>query len=100
MNDASLIIPGTLCRIDKPIALDGIAGGHLVEHTGEIDMETLDRHGNPFRIRATVMVNEELPCILVSPQALLHEEALSVDDHFRIYADRVEWHGMLKTTIC
>ena len=92
INNPSLVVPGTLCKLDTPIALDGIAGGHLVEHTGEINMETLDRHGNPFQIRATVMVNEELPCILVSPQALLQETASSVDDHFRIYADRVEWH--------
>ena len=64
----------------------------MVEYTGKINMETLDRHGKPFQIQATVMVNEELPCILVSPQALLQENASSVDDHFRIYADWVEWH--------
>ena len=92
VNNMSLIVPGTLCKLDKPIALDGIAGGHMVEHTGEINMETLDRHGNPFQIRTSVMINEDLPCILVSPQALLQEDSVSVDDHFRICADRVEWH--------
>ena len=92
VNNMSLIVPGTLCKLDKPIALDGIAGGHMVEHTGEINMETLDRHGNPFQIRTSVMINEDLPCILVSPQALLQEDSVSVDDHFRIYANRVEWH--------
>jgi hypothetical protein len=63
-----------------------------VEYTGKISLETIDTEGNIIPSEQTVMVNENLPCILLSPQAFLQESAKSIDDHFSIYADRTEWH--------
>ena len=91
-NDFSLILPGTLRKLDKPIPLEGIAGGYQVEYIGKISLETVDSDGNILPVEQTVMVNEKLPCILLSPQALLHESAKSFDDHFSVFADRTEWH--------
>ena len=42
INNTSLVVPEALCKLNTPIALDGIAGGHLVKYTGKINMETLD----------------------------------------------------------
>ena len=67
VNDRNILVPGSLRRLKKPIKLDGIAGGHSVEYTGRVELETLDSNGNIFSIQMKVMLNEELPCILISP---------------------------------
>jgi hypothetical protein len=92
VNSFDLIVEGSLRRLSDPIPLVGIAGGHQVEYVGKIEMETVDKQGKIVPLQQTVMINEELPCILISPQSLLNESAKSVDDHFSVYADRTEWH--------
>ena len=93
INDKSLCDPGSIHKLDEPIELDGIAGGLLIEYTGKMKAETIDKHGNVFPFETTVLIHEDLPGILVSPQALLKDQTDNVDDHFRIYHDRVEWHA-------
>ena len=95
VNDRNILVPGSLRRLQKPIKLDGIAGGQMVEYTGRVELETLDANGNLFSIQTKVMLNENLPCILISPQSVLKE---AVDqhngnkqDHFSVYHDRGEW---------
>ena len=88
-----LCVPGSIKKLQDPIELDGIAGGLLIEYTGRLEAETIDRHGNVFTFQTTVMLNEDLPGILISPQALLKDQRDNLDDHFRVYYDRVEWHA-------
>ena len=91
VNSHSIFTPGSLSKFAKPIPLAGIAGSHQVEYSGRIALETVDKKGNIIPVEHTVMVNVNLPYIILSPQAFLKESAKSVDEHFSIYADRTEW---------
>ena len=88
-----LCVPGSIRKLEAPIELDGIAGGLMIEQAGKLKAETIDRHGNVFSFETTVMIHEDLPGILISPQALLKDQKGNLDDHFRVYYDRVEWHA-------
>ncbi len=91
VNKISMCKPGSLRKLATPIILNGIAGGHKVEYSGILDVETLDKAGSPVPFEITVMVNEQLPCVLISPQALLKECRTQNDDCFSIFHNRIEW---------
>ena len=91
--DKNMCEPGSIRKLPKAIELDGIAGGLMIEYTGRLKAETIDKNGNVFPFETTVMINDQLPGILVSPQALLFDQRDNLDDHFRVYHNRVEWHA-------
>ena len=95
VNDPKLCVPGSVKKLEKPSILDGIAGGLNIEESGLIEVETMTTDGRIHCFEATVMVNRELPGILLCPQALLKNSKSMVQnphDHFRIYHNRMEWH--------
>ena len=106
----SLIVPGTLHKIDKPIEVDGIASGLYLEWEGLARVETVLDNGDLYTFEFPVYYVEGFSCTLFSPQAVLaHTEGLEdklergeitqeafqkmVQDHFRIYSNRMEWHA-------
>ena len=77
--------------------LGGIAGGLEIEYIGTANWETLDDTGDVVSFHEQVLIHEDLPHRLLSPQAFLSHRANGdkfgdVDDHFRIYHNRAEWH--------
>ncbi len=102
-SDLHLVIKGSWRRLDDPIILDGIAGGVTVKWKCRIKFETINEKGEIVRSETTAYYNENLPCMLMSPQAFLHEQYMEairnskplpkVEDHFSIFRNRVEWHA-------
>ena len=90
-NDVRDFEPGTLVKLDQPKVIGGIAGGVTVQYEGMIRWETLDDNGNVIIFRTKGLLAESLPCRLFSPQSFL-TESQNLDDHFRVYGDRSEWH--------
>ena len=96
-NTFSDVDPQSIRKLDKPITLDGIAGGLIINYIGKANWETLDDLGNIVPFSENVLIHEELPNRLLSPQAFLGHNpdgsrAGHVSDHLRIYHDRSEWH--------
>ena len=68
-----------------------------MEYVGRALWETIDDYGNIIPFQDEVFINESIPYKLLSPQAFLahHKDGTrtgKIDDHFRIYKDRSEWH--------
>ena len=94
VNDKSMCEPNSIYTLDKPMPLDGIAGGVEVTQAGTLKVETIDKQGNIFPIETKVLIHEQLPGNLLSPQALLaNPETGRLKDHFRVYSDHMEWHA-------
>ena len=97
-NDKTDFVPGTLEELDKPVALGGIAGSLLITHSGMVHWETVDAFGNIIEFNTRAFYHPDLPGRLFSPQAYLKEQAIlrghkmDPDDHFKVMADRAEWH--------
>ena len=101
--DLHLVIPGSWKRLRSPIILDGIAGGVTVEWKCRIKFETINDKGEIVQSKTEAYYNANLPCMLMSPQAFLQGEYMeaiktkaalpNIEDHFRIYRNRVEWHA-------
>ena len=106
----SIILPGTLRKLDKPLEVDGIASGLLLEWEGLAQVETVLENGDLYQFEFPVYYVEGFSSTLFSPQAVLAhhvnlEEKLErgeithaafqkmVEDHFRIYYNRMEWHA-------
>ena len=92
VNDPELCVPGSIRKLEKSITLDGIAGGVSIEESGLMEVETMTADGQLHSFKATVMVNKSLPGVLLCPQALLKDTRSTIQDHFRVYHDRMEWH--------
>ena len=71
--DLHLVTRGSWQRLDNPIILDGIAGGVTVTWKCRIKFETINEQGELVQRETTAYYNENLPCMLLSPQAFLHE---------------------------
>ena len=91
-NNKADIKPGTLVQLAKPVTLGGIAGGLQIEYKGIACWETIDDYGNIVPIECEVYLHEELPCRLLSPQAFLTHSSQRLNDHFKVFSDRTEWH--------
>jgi len=96
-NTFSDVDPLSIRKLNPPMKLDGIAGGIQVEFVGAATWETLDNSGNIVPFVDQVFIHEDLPTRLLSPQAFLahHKDGTgtgTLQDHFRIYGDRSEWH--------
>jgi hypothetical protein len=70
-NSKEDFLPGTIKELTKPI-IRGIAGGLEVRHHGIVSWETLDDFGNIVSLQTKAYLQEQLPCRLLSPQALLN----------------------------
>ena len=57
INDSKLCIPGSVHQLEKPIILDGIAGGLPITESGRIEVETLAKDGTIHLFEATAMIN-------------------------------------------
>lgn len=112
-NNINLIDPNTLQKLPKPVDLDGIAGGFTIQYKGIARLELFLDNGEPFKFQVEMYFEETFPTTLMSPQAIeecmlrLHKqlengtitdetflstvEAL-IEQHFRIYHNRMEWH--------
>ena len=72
-----------------------------------VHWETIDKFGNLLKFRHKAFYHPDLPGRLFSPQAYLREQSIvhnksfNLDDHFRVYHDRAEWHidGQLLLTL-
>ena len=103
INNKDLVAEGTMVRLEQPIMLDGIAGGITVEYKCDIKFDCIDKDGNSFPCQTEAYYHDQLPCMLLSPQAFLNTQHLQklgqqdiqslVEDHFTIYRNRVEWHA-------
>jgi hypothetical protein len=96
--DSKLCVCDSVKKLEKPIVLDGIAGGLNIEESGLIAIDTMTTDGSIHCFEATVMLNQELPGILLCPQARLKNSKSMVQnphDHFRVYHNRMEWHNSI-----
>ena len=63
-----------------------------------VHWETIDSFGNIVEFHTKAFYHPDLPGRLFSPQAYLKEQsilrgsAMDPDDHFKVMADRAEWH--------
>jgi GAG-pre-integrase domain len=106
INNKALVAKGTMVRLEQPIMLDGIAGGITVEYKCDIKFECIDKDGNAFPCQTEAYYHDQLPCMLLSPQAFLSTQHLQklgqrdvqslIEDHFTIYRNRVECHAERK----
>ena len=85
-------VPGTLKLLDKPTRIGGIAGDIPVKYEGQVRWETLGDDGSIIEFHTTALFAPGLPSRLFSPQSFLAESQL-VEDHFRVFHDRTEWHA-------
>ena len=109
-GNSNLIKPGTMVKLDKPIELDGIAGGLELHHKGVASLEIIKNDGTPYQFEVEMYFAEDFPCTLISPQATLVSILKSkkimgpnttiedlpdqvFDDHFRVHYNRMEWHA-------
>ena len=73
----SIILPGTLRKLDKPLEVDGIASGLLLEWEGLAQVETVLENGDLYQFEFPVYYVEGFSSTLFSPQAVLaHTENL------------------------
>ena len=89
--------PASIRRLSKPISLDGIAGGIDIHFMGTAHFETLNLKGDVIPFQVDLLLSDKLPGLLISPQAFLSknrsgESIGKLEDHFRIFHDRAEWH--------
>jgi len=103
-NKFTDVEPASIRKLSTPISLGGIAGGLLVEYIGTANWETLNDQGEVVPICEQVLIHEDLPNRLLSPQAFLShnskgEKSGNVEDHFRIYHNRAEWHQQGKRVL-
>ena len=66
-------------------------------YIGTANWETLDVNGDVVSFHEQVLIHEDLPNRLLSPQAFLSHRANgekygNIEDHLRIYHNRAEWH--------
>jgi hypothetical protein len=79
------------------MTLGGIAGSLEIKYVGRANWETLSDDGTIIPISENVMIHEDLPGRLLSPQAFLShnkngEKTGNLEDHFKVFHDRVELH--------
>ena len=104
-NNIGLLDPSTITTLTTPIEVDGINGGQSLTTKGIAHMEVITEQGLVYPVDLEMYCEESLPGTLVSPQALassivqaqqaghspVHNPS-SLQDHFRIYSNRMEWH--------
>ena len=72
-----------MVKLDVPLLLDGIAGGIIVEYKCESQFDCIDKDGNSFTCRTEAYYHEQLPCMLLSPQAFLNTQHLQkLEQHY------------------
>ena len=71
-----MVKPGSWIQLDRPIQLDGIAGGLLVQWKCKVGFETINHDGDVIPCETEAHYHEDLPCMLISPQALLQGQYL------------------------
>jgi hypothetical protein len=86
-------IPGTMCKLDEPIALGGIAGSLLVTHAGRVHWETIDDSGNVVEIKTVAFYHPDLPGRLFSPQSYFHREHQGEDMELAVRGDESVWRA-------
>ena len=112
-NQKSLFVPGSITKLDQPIHLDGITGDCEIWYKGRAKLETVPASGVPHTFETEMYYDPEFSCTLLSPQSILrcalkdkynltdkdltdgqldHITDQLMDDHFRVYANRMEWH--------
>ena len=91
-NNDQDIIPGTLQKLPEPIVLGGIAGNLKIEYRCRVHWDTVDDYGNVASLKPSAFYHPDIPNRLLSPQAFLTETSQNLDDHFRVFPDRTEWH--------
>ena len=113
-NQKNLFIPGSIKKLDAPIVLDGITGDCEVWYKGRAKLETVPTSGVPHTFETEMLYDPNFPCTLLSPPAILrsalkdkysltdreiidnqldHQVEQLMEDHFRVYANRMEWYS-------
>jgi hypothetical protein len=67
-------ISGTLHTLEKPLEMEGIAGGLQIRQIGRVRYELLTDNGNVHTLETTAYFMPELPKHLFSPQAHFQEQ--------------------------
>ena len=110
-NSFQYVDPSSIRRLSSPVNVGGISGGLEVWFVGTTNCETVDEDGNVIPIQEQVLINEQLPFPILSPQAFLSHKANGgqgslptadftelqhdsgdLQEHFRVFHDRTEWH--------
>ena len=110
-NSFQYVEPSSIRRLSSPVNVGGISGGLEVWFVGTTNCETVDEDGNVIPIQEQVLINEQLPFPILSPQAFLSHKANGgqgalptadftklqhnagdLQEHFRVFHDRTEWH--------
>jgi hypothetical protein len=73
-------IPGMLIDLERPLKMEGIAGGLVVRQQGSIKYELLTDAGDIHVLKTTAYYMPKLPCRLFSPQAHFQEPFTSGQD--------------------
>ena len=73
-NNLQDFTPGTMWKLEVPIALGGIAGSLLVTHASMVHWETIDDFGEVVEIKTVAFYHPDLPGRLFSPQSYFHRE--------------------------
>ena len=84
-------IPGTMCKLEVPIALGGIAGSLLVTQAGKVHWETIDDFGKLVEIKTVAFYHSDLPGRLFSPQAYFNREHKGEDMELAVRGDESIW---------
>ena len=102
-DNQHLVIPGSWSQLKLAIQLDGIAGGIRVKWKCRIRFETVNHEGEVEVYETKAYYHQDLPCMLLSPQAFLQGQYLRqvkgdipmplTEDKFAIYRNRAEWYS-------
>jgi len=87
--------PSSVHRLEKPIRLEGIAGGLLIERIEVAEWEMLDKNGDVVHFEEQVLVHKDLPNQPLSPQAFTSGDGQKkgkVESRCCIFQNQAEWH--------
>ena len=90
-NNLQDFIPGTMWKLEVPIALGGIAGSLLVTHAGMVHWETINDFGEVVEIKTVAFYHPDLPGRLFSPQSYFHREHKGDDIELAVRGDESIW---------
>ena len=94
LND---FIPGTMYKLEEPLALGGIAGSLPVTHAGRVHWETVDDFGELVEFQTEAFYHPALPGRLFSPQSYLRREQRGKAMELAIQGEESVWRVNMET---
>ena len=110
-NNCDHVDPLSIRKLSEPVMVGGIADGLPCWYVATTNCEVVNEDGNVIPIQEQVLINEQLPFPIFSPQAFMSHKANGgkgvlppsdfaqlktdpdeVEEHFRVFHNRAEWH--------